>query len=161
MHNEYAIENARKKYGKKYLDPKYKTGLRHEATGKAFWETILGFECLLNNRYAIIPKRNLVSNIGMTEGSTHSNSDVAMLAKSQQKIFNNTINEIEFPLKHPQYIVPDFYYMKNVDILMGNGVPVRNFYRKIVYVVKCILHGKIDFIFAGIKRRINRIRSKK
>ena len=108
----------------------------------------------------LIHKKNLVSNIGMTEGSTHSHTEVAMLPKIQQKIFNNPINEIEFPLKHPKYIVPDMEYIKKIDILMGVNVPFRNFYRKIIYIIKCILNGKLYLISNGIKRRIERIRSK-
>lgn len=160
LHDGYAMENLRKKYGKKYFDMRYKIALRQEETGKAFWESILGFDCLLNNRYAIIPKKNLVSNIGMTQGSTHSHTEVELLPKIQQRIFNNPVNELDFPLIHPKYIVPDFEYMRDIDILMGNGVPFRNLYRKIIYIFKCITHGRINLLLAGIKRVFNRLRSK-
>ena len=158
LHDEYAMQNLRKKYGHKYFDLRYKTALRHEKSGKAFWESILGFDCMLNNRYAIIPKYNLVSNIGMTQGSTHSNAEVELLPKVQQKIFNNPVHELEFPLKHPKYIVPDHKYMHDLDMLMGNGTPFRNAYRKLVYVVKCLLHGKGGLLAVGLKRRLNRAR---
>lgn len=157
LNDEYAMKNLRKKYGKKYFDLRKKTALRHKNTGKAFWESILGFDCLLNNRYAIIPKKNLVSNIGMTQGSTHSNAEVKLLPKVQQKIFDNPVNEIDFPLKHPNYVVPDFDYMRDMNVLMGNGTPFRNFYRKVVYLIKCIVYGKGNLLIAGIKRRLNRI----
>lgn len=160
LHDDYAMQNLRKKYGKKYFDRCYRTALRHEKSGKAFWESILGFDCLLNNRYAIIPKKNLVSNIGMTEGSTHSHAEVELLPKVQQKMFNNPVNEIKFPLKHPQYVVPDFDYMERLRILTGTGTPFRSFYRKLVYGFKCITHGKIYLLTAGLKRRISRLRSK-
>ena len=161
LQDKYAIKNLRKKYGRKFFDLRYKIAVRDASLGIAFWESIFGFDALLNNRYAIIPKKNLVSNIGMTYGSTHSKAEVKMLPKVQQKIFNNPINEIEFPLKHPEYIVPDFDYMKKISILMGNGFPIRNFYRKVVYVIKCILNRKFYLIINGIKRRINRIKNKK
>lgn len=153
LNNEYAMKNLRKRYGKKLFDPRFKKAVKRKDSGIAFWESILGFDCLLNNRYAIIPKKNLVSNIGMTAGSTHSLTEVKLLPKVQQQIFNNKINEMEFPLKHPEYIVPDFDYMKKINILMGNGTPFRNIYRKVIYVIKCIVHGKGNLLFVGIKRR--------
>ena len=156
LQDEYAIKNLRKKYGKKYFDLRHQTACRHANTGTAYWESILGFDCLLNNRYAIIPKKNLVSNIGMTVDSTHSHTEVALLPKSQQKIFNNPVHQLQFPLKHPPYVVPDFEYMHSIDVLMGNGTPWRNLYRKIIYVFKCIMHGKVSLLFAGLKRRIQR-----
>lgn len=161
LHDEYAMKNLRKKYGKKFFDLRYKIALRQEGTGKAFWESILGFDCLLNNRYAIIPKKNLASNIGMTAGSTHSFTEVEVLSKKRQKIFNAQVNELEFPLKHPKYIVPDFEYMEKLDILMGIGTPVRNFFGKIGYIFRCVFRGKTYLLIAGLKRRIQRRRNKK
>ncbi len=155
LHNEYYINNLRKKYGKRF-DIWYNNAVRHEGTGRAFWESILGFDCILNNRYAIIPKKNLVSNIGLTYGSTHSNAEMKLLTKRQQSIFNNPTFEMTFPLKHPEYIVPDYQYMDDLDELMGNGHPFRQFYRKCVYFLKCIRYGKVTNIFASLKRKLKR-----
>ena len=155
LHDEYYINNLRKKYGKRF-DMWYNNAVRHEGTGRAFWESILGFDCILNNRYAIIPKKNLVSNIGLTYGSTHSNAEMKLLTKRQRSIFNNPTFEMTFPLKHPEYIVPDFQYMDDLDELMGNGHPVRQFYRKCVYFLKCIRYGKVTNIFASLKRKLKR-----
>lgn len=152
LNNEYYINNLRKKYGKRF-DLWYNTAIRHKNTGKAFWESILGFDCILNNRYAIIPKKNLVSNIGLTYGSTHSNAEMHLLTKRQQSIFNNPVFEMNFPLKHPEYIVPDYTYMDDLDELMGNGHPFRQMYRKFVYLLKCIRYGKAKNILASIKRK--------
>ena len=155
LHNEYYINNLRKKYGKRF-DKWYNTAVRHEGTGRAFWESILGFDCILNNRYAIIPKKNLVSNIGLTYGSTHSNAEMKLLPKRQQSIFNNPTYEINFPLKHPEFIVPDYQYMDELDELMGNGHPFRQMYRKCVYFLKCIRYGKVNNILSSLKRKIKR-----
>lgn len=156
LHNEYYINNLRKKYGERRFDMWYNNAVRHEGTGKAFWESILGFDCILNNRYAIIPKKNLVSNIGLTYGSTHSNAEMKLLTKRQQSIFNNPTFEMKFPLKHPEYIVPDYQYMDELDELMGNGHPFRQFYRKCVYFLKCIRYGKAQNILTSLKRKLKR-----
>lgn len=157
LDNDYAIKNLRRKYNKKLFNERYERAWKRRKSGVAFWETIMGFDCMLNNRYAIIPKKNLVSNIGMTQGSTHSNAEVKLLSKEQQKIFNGKLNEIDFPLKHPDYVVPDFDYMRDMNVLMGNGTPFRNIFRKVIYIIKCIVYGKGNLLIAGIKRRLNRI----
>ncbi len=155
LKDEYAMSNLRKKYGKKF-DIWYNNACRHQSTGKAFWESILGFDCMLNNRYAIIPKNNLVSNIGLTYGSTHSNTEIHLLTKKEQTIFNNPINELDFPIKHPKYIVPDYQYMYELDLLYANGHPFIKFYRKCSYLFKCIRYGKMDLILGSIRRKLKR-----
>lgn len=153
LDDKYLMENLRKKYGKSYFDSCYEKAVRHRNTGKAHWESILGFDCMLNNRYAIIPTNNLASNIGMTPGSTHSLTEVSLLPKKFQKIFNNKLHELSFPLKHPQYIVPDYNYMEKVDLLTGRNHPFIRAFRYGIYFFNCIIHGKFHYIINGLKRR--------
>lgn len=54
------------------------------------------------NQLSIVPKFNLVSNIGFGEGATHTNID----PKNEYIIKH----EINLPLKHPLYILPDINY---------------------------------------------------
>lgn len=158
LHDEYAMKNLKKKYGAKQFDLWYNKACEREDIGKAFWESILGFDCLLNNRYAIIPKKNMGSNIGLTADSTHSNTKVHLLEKSQQTLFNNKTYEMKFPIKHPKYIVPDYEYMASLDRLFGNGHPILKVYRKIVYICKCIRYGEFGKLRAGVMRRVRRER---
>lgn len=156
LHDEYAMKNLEKKYGKRRFRQWYNKACERENIGKAYWESILGFDCLLNNRYAIIPTKNLASNYGLTENSTHSDTEIHLLEKSQQAVFNSPVSELEFPLKHPKYVVPDFEYMDKMDRLMGNGHPWLNLYRRIVYVLKCVRYGETRRITDAIKRRLKR-----
>lgn len=153
LHDKYWMNNLKKKHGKKKFKQWYDKACERENLGKAYWESILGFDSLLNSRYAIIPKRNMVSNIGMTEGSTHSSTLVHLLEKRQQTIFNNPTYEMRFPMKHPKYIVPDYKYMDELDKLMGNGHPLLRFYRKVIYILNCIRYGEIKRLFVGVRRR--------
>ena len=154
LHDDYAMRNLEKKYGKKKFGQWYKKACERESTGKAFWESILGFDCLLNNRYAIIPTKNLGSNIGATENSTHSNVEVRLLGKTQQRLFHREVHELEFPLKHPKYVVPDYEYMERLDRFTGMGHPWLKLGRKIIYVLKCIRYGETKRFVDAIKRRL-------
>ena len=155
LHNEYNMKNVKARHGK-IFDEWYKTAKRHERSGKEFWETILGFDCILNNRLAIIPKINLVSNIGLTAESTHSNAELKLLTKKQRKMFNNPVHSMQFPMKRPKYVVPDYEYFAELTKITGKGRPGLRLMRKIFYFFKCIIYGKWGNIFRAIKRRKSR-----
>ena len=86
------------------------------------WGYIWSFTCLSQNGLTILPKKNLVKNIGFGENSTHTKS-----FKDELKIFT-----CEFPLKHPGYIIrsqkyEDSYFNINIRLV-----------RKIINCIKSI-----------------------
>lgn len=113
---------------------------RHKETGKEFWESIIGGNCLYNSQMAIIPKYNLVTNIGLTSNSTHSNTSKKYLPKVQQKLFEMKSYELTFPLKHPEFIISNEEYNKRVLAILGVGHPFRRRWRRFVYIIKRILY---------------------
>lgn len=102
---------------------------RHKASGKEHFESILWSNSFLNDRYTIIPKVNLISNIGVGSETTHGTDDIRILPKKQQLLFNAPVYHMIFPLKHPNTIKLDkkfergFYvsyfekYFQKVEIL--------------------------------------------
>lgn len=76
------------------------------------WDWQWYFTLAANNMLAICPEYNLTSNIGFGEGATHT---------SQNRIPNMFLShqDISFPLRHPQYVVPyqpfekAFYHSNN------------------------------------------------
>lgn len=157
LKDKFLLRNLRKKYGKEYFDLCYKNALKHAASGKAYWETLMGFNCMMNNRYAIISKRNFVSNIGMTGDSTHSLSQIKYMTKTEQRMFYKRTNELDHEIIHPPYIVPDYNYMQKVNRIKGVGFPLLRFYRLVYYYTNCLLHGEFGILFEGVRRRVKRI----
>lgn len=155
LDEEYYIKNAMSKDKKELVKVAYNTALSRRKMGKAFWESILGFDCLLNNRLVIIPKLNLVSNIGLTENATHG-ANPKLMPKSARRLFDMPINEQQFPLKHPKYIVADQNYYNELNKLVGNGHPFRRFFRKVAYIWKCIIHGEAGRLFKAVGRRFKK-----
>ena len=127
----------KEKYG-----PLAKMGIEHaekrRATGKEFWESIVGCNCMFNSHYAIIPKKNLVSNLGLTENSTHSNTNKKYLPRVTANLFEMQTYELEFPLKHPKHVMVNQSYVKKVLRIMGVGHPILKKIRKIEYVLRRI-----------------------
>lgn len=66
------------------------------------WDYQWVFSCMLNDTLSIIPKYNLVRNIGFGKDSTHTSEE-----KIPQYI-KGYVEKMEFPLIHPDYIVRSF-----------------------------------------------------
>lgn len=99
------------KPNKREHDKWLKTCKEKAATGKAFWEFIIGTETYLNNRLIIYPTVNMIAHIGFGENSTHYVTDTRLLSKSElDKLIEKTYDVI-FPLKEPKYFVGDEDYI--------------------------------------------------
>lgn len=86
--------------------------IRHKATGRAHYESINGASARLNSRLNIVPKYNMISNIGIAAESTHSVDNIKKLPKSVQKLLYMEKYEIKLPLKHPKYIIQNKEFEK-------------------------------------------------
>ena len=104
----------------------------------------------------IIPKKNMVCDIGLTENATHANSHAELLPKKFKNMFNMNVYDVSFPMKEPKFLVPDMNYMKKVFSISGVGNPLIRFKRKLTYFLKFIRHGKIKLMFSKIKNKINK-----
>jgi hypothetical protein len=63
------------------------------------WDYQWTFSCWLQSSLSILPTINLVSNIGFFNAATHQNN--------QENLANIPFIEMQFPLKHPDYIIRD------------------------------------------------------
>lgn len=137
LDDKFATENVKKQYGA-LADTSLSCAERHRKTGKEFWESIVGCNCLYNNMLSIIPKKNLVSNMGLTQDSVHSNTSKKYLSKVTGNLFEMNTYELKFPIKHPDYVIENKAYRKRVNIIMGTGHPLRVKWRSLVYILKKI-----------------------
>lgn len=151
LDKKYYLKNLKNCRGPLY-DQSLKTALQRRETGKAYWETILGFNCMLNNRVVIISKKNLIENIGVTEGATHG-SDLRLLAKATRSIFLQKAQDIAFPLQYQEYVVPDESYIKKYYRLMGVGHPWLRFFRNCEHIMNCIRYGQL---ISTLKKKIKK-----
>lgn len=142
LDDAHTLANLRKIYGKRF-EQWHTTIKRHKATGVPFWESILCFDSLMNSRLAIIASKNMVENIGMTTDSTHSDTQIAYLTKTEKRLFDLPTHELTFPLRHPPYVVADMEYFRQLDLFFANGHPFIAAYRKAFHVFKYIAHGAI------------------
>lgn len=69
-------------------------------------------------------------------------------------MFHMKAYDVEFPMKEPDRIVVDMNYMDKLSYISGIGHPFLRFARKITYYAKCIRYGRVNLIFAAIKRKL-------
>lgn len=105
-------------------------------SGIAYYETILGVACILNNQLNIVPTKNLITNIGIT-GGTHTGDVAETVPKKTRGLFFKKTYSLSFPLKHPDAIKEDTEYKKMVDKQLE-----LNFFEKVFIKIKTILFSK-------------------
>ena len=131
-----------------------KNAILHRNTGKQYWETILGMSCILNNRLAIIPKKNMIEDLGLTENSTHAVANIKLVPRFVRNMFYMSAADVDIPLIHPKYVIPDYNYYNSILKNAGVGHPFLCFFRKLDYVMRCIFYGEFARIYRAIARRL-------
>ncbi len=111
----------------------------------------------IHNQMYIVPKRNMIRNIGITEGSAHTSNTLKKMPKGARKIFEVPTFEMSFPMKYTNYMLPDETYEKYHKRLLAWEMPVVIWYRRIVSIIKRIIYGEGKSL---IKRLPGRLKGK-
>ncbi len=83
---------------------------QHRESGKEYYESIFWTSMLLQSGLAIMPTKNQVNNLGLSADSTHFAGSMATTPKAYRRIFEMKRYEMEFPLKHPRYVIDHVAY---------------------------------------------------
>lgn len=114
--------------------------------GSEFFRSLAMYQ---HNQLQIIPKVNLISNIGCTDDSAHADS-LRNLPRGIRKIFNMKTYEMEFPLKHAKFVIPDVEYEKKRNRILGYNTPIVSLCRKCERALIKVFSGDIKFVFKKI-----------
>ena len=153
----YAVEQFHRVYQGKMNTKKYvETCRQRNASGIAYYESIMGAHAKTQNRLNIIPAKNMISNIGNVGESTHGVANVELLPKGIRRIFNMKTYDYEFPLKHPPYVMEDLVFLKNQNRIMAEGYPLVRGYRRVVSVFYRVRSGDFSMFKRFFKRSIKR-----
>ena len=137
----------------KRLNAYYKnTYYEGHVAGSEFW---IEFDMYSQNRLQIIPKYNMINNVGCTSDGAHSDS-LDQLPRGLRRIFNMKTYELRFPLKHAKYVIPDIEYEKKRNQIMGYNTPLLSFFRRIELSCILIKSGRLKKIINIIKNKKKR-----
>lgn len=126
-----------------YAKQEYYEG--HVAASEFFHE----FSMYGHNQLQIIPKVNLIKYTGATANSAHA-EELKKLPRGIRRVFNMETYEMEFPMKHAKYVIPDVEYEKKRNRIMAYNCPWICFWRKVEVNVKRLFRGEF---FAYLKKR--------
>ena len=127
----------------------------HRASGKEYYETIMWADMLLNSGLAVMPTKNLITNLGAVNDSTHF-SALSTMNHRMRRIFTMQRHELEFPLKHPKYVIENVEYKeRRYKTLAWNhpGIKVMNSLEELYLSLR---HGNFAFIAKSMKRRLQK-----
>lgn len=117
----------------------------HKATGLPHYETVGGFALYAQSRLLVVPKYNLISNVGASGESTHS-SEMRLIPRRVRRLFLMKRYEIEFPLKHPRYVIRDRSFEKET---IRTRTP--RFVDRIERLFLLVRHGEFSRIFKKLR----------
>jgi len=127
----------------------------HRASGKAYYETIFHSALLLHSQLAIVPRVNLLSNLGVTNDSTHFAGSIDALPRGYRRIFTMGRHDLTFPLHHPTTIVDHVAYRRRVYRIMAWRHPWVKAYRSVEELFINLRHGSWRRIAEAITTRIS------
>ena len=152
LNNKYELQLMKRKLGTTKFKSFLNLVVNHKRTKKAHYESILGSNAILNSGLNIVPAKNLISNIGIASESTHSVSSIEKLPKGIRRVFNMETHEINYPIKHPKYVIEDIAYKQKIDRILGRSFFV-SMYRRIETIIYRTVYGDFKSIRDSFNRR--------
>ncbi|MBQ2554157.1 MAG: hemolysin activation protein [Prevotella sp.] len=125
----------------------------HRATGKEYYESIFWASMLLHSQLAIMPQKNMINNLGLSADSTHFGGSIDTTPKAYRRIFTMKRHEMEFPLRHPKYVIEDVSYKERLYKTNAWGHPWVKAGRSIEELWLNLRHGNFSAIGKAMKRR--------
>ena len=107
------------------------------------------------NQLYIIPKYNMMCNVGCTENSEHA-AEIQLLPRGIRRIFNMETYEYQFPLKHPGYVIGDEEYMEYEDKMLCRNRPVRKFLQRIEVLFLFLRHRGLGGVLRKVKTKLKK-----
>ena len=152
----------------------------HARQGRPYYETIFWSHMLLSNGLAIVPRKNMINNLGATADSTHFGGSLQTMPRGYRRIFTMQRFELKTPsnsplkgensdqeasplrggvegsLAHPPYVVEHVAYRHRAYRIMGWMNPMVKVGRSFEELCLNLRYGNFRFILASVRRRIKK-----
>lgn len=128
----------------------------HQASGKQYFESLFWSAMLLSSGLAIMPSKNLINNQGLSDDSTHFSGSMKTTPHGYRRIFTMQRHELDFPLKHPSYVLEDVSYKERVYKNHAWRNPLIKVGRSLEELALNLRYGNFRIITKAVRRRINK-----
>lgn len=127
----------------------------HAASGKQYFESIFWSHMLLNDGMAVMPRVNMINNVGLDSG-THYSAQLELLPRRLRRQFTMGRHEIEFPLRHPSQVSEHPAYQRRFYLMNAWNNPWRKVQYSIEELCLNLLHGNFSNITKALGNRIRK-----
>ena len=160
LDDEYNMHQLRQVVKKRdYRDTMLKMCYDHRQLGKAYYESIFWACMMFNNGLAITPTCNMVNNLGPAVGgsSTHYAGALDTIPRRLRKLFTMKRFDIEFPLRHPRYIIENLDYKDHFYEVSAYKHPLRKIGYSLEELVYNLRYGNFTHIWTSLKNRVAKL----
>ena len=108
------------------------------------------------NRLQIVPKKNMICNLGCDEHATNS-PNYSKIPYPLRTLFNMKTYELESSLNHPKYVINDEYYEIKRNKILAYNNKLMEIYYFLYYFFHLTFKNKIKFFnerFSGLIRKV-------
>lgn len=126
----------------------------HRDSGKPYYETIFWASMMLNHGLAVTPTRNLITNLGPTDGSTHYGASLATLPRRTRRLFTMQRFELDFPLRHPAHVIEHVAYKESLYRAQAWNHPWVKVCRSMEELWLSLRHGQFRHIGQSVANRL-------
>lgn len=127
----------------------------HAAAGKPYYESIFWAGMLMNNGLAVMPRKNMVCNVGAMADSTHFSS-LPTMPHRLREMFTMPAYNIEEPLKHPDCVMEYMPYKETYYRIQGWNHPLIKISRSFEELWLNIRAGHFGNIRRSFIRRVHK-----
>ena len=128
----------------------------HKASGKAYFESLFWSAMLLGSGLAVMPAKNMINNLGLSDESTHFVGSLKTTPKALRRIFQMKRHELDFPLRHPHYILEDVTYKERVYRTHAWGHPWVKVCRSMGELALNLRYGNFSIITKAVRKRVGK-----
>ena len=129
----------------------------HRRSGKAYYETIFHAALFFNSAMSIVPRVNMINNLGACGEGVHLSGTNATMPRAYRRIFEMGRHELDFPLRHPRYVIENVKYKDRMFRIQGWGHPWIKIGRSIEELWLTMRHGEWKRILPAVRNRIRKL----
>lgn len=129
---------------------------KHKQGGQPIYETLLWSACTLNSGLTIVPTRNMIHNPGVSAESAHFQRSLRSLPRRMQQLLSMPSHEMQFPLRHPPYVIENVEYKKRVFQIMAWEHPWIKVGRSMEELYRNLRYGNFSQIRHSVVHRFKK-----
>lgn len=129
----------------------------HRKSGKAYYETIFHATMFFNSGLSIVPRVNMINNLGACGEGVHLSGTNDTMPHAYRRIFEMRRHELEFPLRHPRYVIENVAYKERMFRIQGWGHPWIKIGRSFEELWLTARHGQWRRILLAARNRIRKL----